>query len=90
LPPIEASKVAKPVMFPPGRSSRGTPLTTAVLNSVDERHTASASGFNSAVARTGGLVATALLGTVLAAHGLALLAAFHGAMTRIAGSTLVR
>ena len=55
-----------------------------VLNSVDERHTASASGFNSAVARTGGLIATALLGTVLAAHGPALLAAFHGAM--IAGA----
>jgi hypothetical protein len=48
------------------------------------RRSASASGFNSAVARTGGLVATALLGTVLAARGPALLTAFHGAM--IAGS----
>ena len=60
------------------------PLTTAVLNSVDARHTASASGFNSAVARTGGLVATALLGAVLGAHVPALLTAFHGAM--IAGA----
>jgi len=47
-------------------------------------HTASASGFNSTVGRAGGLIATALLGTVLAAHGSALLAAFHGAM--IAGA----
>jgi hypothetical protein len=39
----------------------------------------SASGFNSAVARTGGLVATALLGMVLAAHGPALLTASCGA-----------
>jgi MFS family permease len=67
-----------------GLSGAVAPLTTAVLSSVDARHTASASGFNSAVARTGGLVATALLGTVLAAHGPALLAAFHAAM--IAGA----
>jgi hypothetical protein len=59
-----------------GLSGAVAPLTTAVLSSVDARHTASASGFNSAVARTGGLVATALLGPVLAAHGPALLAAF--------------
>ena len=56
------------------------PLTTAILTSVDAAHTGSASGFNSAVARTGGLMATALLGSVLAARGLALLAAFHIAM----------
>ena len=67
-----------------GLSGAVAPLTNAVLSSVDARHTASASGFNSAVARTGGLVATALLGTVLAAHGPALLAAFHAAM--IAGA----
>ena len=67
-----------------GLSGAVAPLTTAVLSSVDARHTASASGFNSAVARTGGLVATALLGTVLAAHGPALLASFHAAM--IAGA----
>jgi hypothetical protein len=45
------------------------PLTTAVLSSVDARHTGAASGFNSAVARTGALIATALLGAVLAARG---------------------
>jgi predicted MFS family arabinose efflux permease len=53
------------------------PLTTAVLTSVDARHTGSASGFNSAVARTGGLIATALLGTVLAASGDQLIAGFR-------------
>ncbi|WP_213740096.1 DHA2 family efflux MFS transporter permease subunit [Bradyrhizobium sp. dw_411] len=56
------------------------PLTTAVLVSVDSRHTGSASGFNSAAARTGGLVATALLGSVLAVSGAALVAAFDFAM----------
>jgi hypothetical protein len=51
-----------------------------VLSSVDGRHTESASGLNSAVARTGGLVATALLGAVLAAEGEELWADFHIAM----------
>ena len=60
-----------------GMSGAVAPLTTAVLSSVDARHTGSASGFNSAVARTGGLVATALLGAVLAARGSALLTGFH-------------
>jgi EmrB/QacA subfamily drug resistance transporter len=55
------------------------PLTTAVLESVDRSHTGTASGLNSAVARTGGLIATALLGLVLARRGPALIAAFHGA-----------
>jgi EmrB/QacA subfamily drug resistance transporter len=56
------------------------PLTTAVLMSVDSQHTGSASGFNSAAARTGSLVATALLGSVLAASGAALVTAFDFAM----------
>ena len=63
-----------------GMSGAVAPLTNAVLGSVDERHTGSASGFNSAVARIGGLIATALLGSVLAASGAGLLAAFHAAM----------
>jgi len=54
-------------------------LTTAVLASVDARHTGSASGLNSAVARAGGLIATALLGTVLARTGEQLFGAFHQA-----------
>jgi EmrB/QacA subfamily drug resistance transporter len=67
-----------------GMSLTVAPLTTAVLSSVDTRHTGSASGFNSAVARSGGLFAIALLGSVLAAQGDQLLAAFHLAM--IAGA----
>lgn len=53
------------------------PLTASVLGSVDERHVGTASGFNSAVARTGGLIATALLGVVLAREGAALITGFH-------------
>lgn len=53
------------------------PLTTAVLSSVDADHSGVASGFNSAVARAGGLFTTALLGMVLGSHGAALLASFH-------------
>lgn len=56
------------------------PLTASVLGSVEERHVAMASGFNSAVARTGGLIATALLGAVLASDGAQLFAGFHMAM----------
>ena len=54
-----------------------TPLTTAVLSSVDEEYTGAASGFNSAVARTAGMIATALLGSVLGATGAALNGGFH-------------
>ena len=42
------------------------PLTTSVMASVDTRHVGIASGFNSAVARIAGLIATALLGFVFA------------------------
>jgi hypothetical protein len=62
-----------------GMSLSAAPLTTAVLASVDTAHEGSASGFNSAVARIGGLVATALLGVALAASGAALLAEAHAA-----------
>jgi EmrB/QacA subfamily drug resistance transporter len=64
------------------------PLTTAVLASADPRHTGSASGFNSAIARTGGLIATALLGGVLAARDASLIGAFHVAVTAIACASL--
>ena len=56
------------------------PLTASVLGSVEEQHVAMASGLNSAVARTGGLIATALLGAVLASEGAQLFAGFHMAM----------
>ena len=62
-----------------GMTGAVAPLTAAVLSSVDARHTGSASGLNSALARTGGLVATALLGTVLATRGTALASSFHTA-----------
>jgi MFS family permease len=59
-----------------GMAGAVAPLTTAVLMSVDSHHTGAASGLNSAVARTGGLVATALIGPVIASSGPALLSAF--------------
>ena len=62
-----------------GMAGAVAPLTTAVLASVDARHTGTASGFNSAIARTGGLIATALAGLVIAQRGAALVSAFQGA-----------
>jgi hypothetical protein len=72
-----------------GLSGAVAPLTTAILGSVDDRHTGSASGLNSAVARTGGLVATALIGAVLAARGADLLAGFDVAALVGASACLV-
>jgi EmrB/QacA subfamily drug resistance transporter len=60
-----------------GMAGAVAPLTTAVLGSVDDRHTGTASGLNSAVARTGGLIATALAGAVIANEAARLLPAFH-------------
>jgi EmrB/QacA subfamily drug resistance transporter len=56
------------------------PLTASVLGSVDPKHTGMASGFNSAVARIGGLIATALLGVVLSRQGGQLIGGFHSAL----------
>ena len=72
-----------------GMSFAVAPLTTAVLNAVDARHTGSASGFNSAVARSGGLIATALLGAVFATTGSHLIGAFHTAMIAAAATCLL-
>jgi EmrB/QacA subfamily drug resistance transporter len=63
-----------------GMAGAVAPLTTAVLASVDARHTGTASGLNSALARLGGLIATALIGSVIAAKGASLFAAFHVAV----------
>ena len=68
------------VVMAAGMTIAVAPLTSSVLGSVEEQHVAMASGFNSAVARTGGLIATALLGSVLASSGPALFAGFHTAM----------
>lgn len=74
-----------------GMACVAAPLTTAVLGSVDSAHTGSASGFNSAVSRLGGLIATALVGVILSASGRQLLlnmdiAAIAGAVIACAGS----
>ena len=69
-----------------GMAMAVAPLTTAVLSSVDDEHTGTASGFNSAIARTGGLIATASCGAVIAASGAALLGAFH--VAAIVGAAL--
>jgi EmrB/QacA subfamily drug resistance transporter len=60
-----------------GMAGAVAPLTTAVLSSVEATHTGTASGFNSAIARTGGLIATALVGAVIGKTGAALVGAFH-------------
>ena len=60
-----------------GMAGAVAPLTTAVLSSVDDAYAGTASGFNSAIARTGGLIATALAGGVMARSGPGLVAAFH-------------
>jgi EmrB/QacA subfamily drug resistance transporter len=69
------------VVLASGMALAVAPLTSTVLSSVDQRHGGTASGLNSAVARTGGLIATALLGAVLVAEGEALVRAFHVALT---------
>ena len=56
------------------------PLTSTVLASVDKHQTGMASGFNSAVARLGGLIVVALLGAVLMGQGDALLDPFAKAL----------
>ena len=61
-----------------GMAGAVAPLTTAVLSSVDGAHTGSALGLNSAVARTAGMIATALLGGVLGTAGQRLIGGFHG------------
>ena len=62
-----------------GMAGAVAPLTTAVLSSVDRSHSGTASGFNSAIARTGGLIATALAGAVISQTGTQLRDSFHAA-----------
>lgn len=68
-----------------GMAGAVAPLTTAVLSSVDDRHTGTASGFNSAIARTGGLIATALAGAVMAVPAVEIIGLFHIAAVIAAG-----
>lgn len=72
-----------------GMAAAVAPLTTAVLSTVQSRYTGVASGFNSAVARTGGLVATALLAVIFSRQGHALVVAFHAAALVCALAALV-
>jgi EmrB/QacA subfamily drug resistance transporter len=60
------------------------PLTSTVLAAVDKHQTGMASGFNSAVARLGGLMVVALLGAVLTGSGNALLRPFAIALVAMA------
>jgi len=76
------------VVMATGMAGAVAPLTNAVLGSVDARHTGSASGLNSAVARTGGMVATALLGGVLGTSGGALIGGLHGSALACAAASL--
>ena len=60
-----------------GLSAAVAPLTTAVLSEVEVRYTGVASGLNSAVARAGGMLATAMVGFVFASRGAGVLRSFH-------------
>jgi EmrB/QacA subfamily drug resistance transporter len=71
-----------------GMACAVAPLTNAVLDSVQPDHTGIASGLNSAVARTGGLVSAALLSFILAAQGAALQRLFEVAMLCAAAAAL--
>ena len=56
------------VLFGLGLSATVAPLTTTVLDSVEERHVGVASGVNNAVARVAGVLAIAALGAVVSAQ----------------------
>src|SRR5208282_3740609 len=72
-----------------GMGAAVAPLTTAVLASVETSRTGVASGLNSAVARTGGLIATAVVSAVLAAHGTMLVSAYQIACLFGAGDAVI-
>jgi len=56
------------IVFGLGLSATVAPLTTTVLNSVDEHNAGIASGVNNAIARVAGLLAIAVLGAVISAQ----------------------
>jgi EmrB/QacA subfamily drug resistance transporter len=72
-----------------GMSLALAPMTTLVLTSVDALHAATASGFNGAVSRAGGLAAIALLGSILQRSGADLVGGFHLAMLASAVACIV-
>jgi EmrB/QacA subfamily drug resistance transporter len=71
-----------------GLAAAVAPLTAAIMASVEPRLAGTASGFNNAVARTGGLIATACLGQALASSGSGLIEACHNAAVLAAGACL--
>ncbi len=72
-----------------GMTMAVAPLTTAVMAAVDQHHAGAASGFNSATARIGGMVAVSLLGLVLTGGGRGVsIDAFHAAAL-VAGGVAV-
>jgi EmrB/QacA subfamily drug resistance transporter len=72
-----------------GMGAAVAPLTTAVLASVETKRSGVASGLNSAVARTGGLIATAVASVVLGAHGTVLVSAYQIACLVAAGAAVI-
>jgi hypothetical protein len=72
-----------------GMAASVAPLTTAVLASVEMKREGVASGLNSAVARTGGLIATAVASVVLATHGTMLVSAYEIACHVGAGAAVI-
>ncbi len=77
---VECATLPAMLVISLGMAGAVAPLTNAVLIAVDARHSGIASGFNSAVARIGGLIATALASAILVAHAQDLESAFQGAM----------
>lgn len=69
-----------------GMAGAVAPLTNAVMASVDAVHVGTANGFNSALARGGAMVATALVGPVLEASAASVPAAY--AVAALGGAAL--